>query len=251
MAPKRALVREPGDRYRGCISSHPLRDLVDLSLARRQHAEYCRTLAELGMEVMRIPRDDVHPDSCFVEDNAVIYGDRAIICSMAKESRRGEEVAIESALRGFMAVKRAMPPATVEGGDVVHLPDRLISGVTERTNKKGIEEMESWLGVRVDSIFDPNIVHLKSYVTYLGRKTMIATKAYANHPALSEFNLLIVPDNEMYAANTLTIDDLVLMPEGLHAAHSLVREAGFDVKPLAVSEFEKCEGALTCLSLLF
>ena len=88
-------------------------------------------------------------------------------------------------------------------------------------------------------------------MTYLGKKTMIVTKAYADHPALSGFNLIVVPNGDEYAANTLAIDDLVLMPEGFQAAHSLVREAGFDVKPLAVSEFEKCEGALTCLSLLF
>jgi len=251
MEPRRALVREPGNSYRGCISSHPLVHTVDVGLARRQHSEYCRTLAELGLEVLRLPRDDVRPDSCFVEDNAVIHGDRALICRMAKESRRGEEDAVEVSLRDHLRVRRAVAPATVEGGDVVHLTDRLISGVTERTNEEGIKQVSSWLGVKVDTIVDPRIVHLKSYVTYLGSNTMIVANEYAEHPALKGFNVLVVPEDEAYAANTLAIGENVLMPKGRRKAHVMVEEAGFDVIPLDVTEFEKCEGALTCLSLLF
>lgn len=201
--------------------------------------------------MLRLPRDDVRPDSCFVEDNAVIHGDRALICRMAKDSRRGEEDAVEAFLKDCMRVKRAEVPATVEGGDVVHLTDRLISGVTERTNDDGIKQMSSWLGVKVETIVDPGIVHLKSYVTYLGRNTMIATQEYVGHPALKGFNILVVPKEEAYAANTLAIGEVVLMPRGRHKAHAMVREAGFEVIPLDVSEFEKCEGALTCLSLPF
>lgn len=251
MMPKHSLVREPGDRYPGCISSHPLLHTVSVARARAQHAEYCRTLSELGIEVIHLPRDDERPDSCFVEDNAVIHGSKALICRMAKESRRGEETAVEAALREYLEVRRAEAPATVEGGDVIHLPDRLISGVTERTNREGVAQMEAWLGVPVETIVDPGIVHLKSYVTYLGGDTMIATRAYADHPVLEGFNVLVVPDEEWYAANTLALGDTVLMPSGRPRAHALVREAGFDVVPLDVSEFEKCEGALTCLSLLF
>jgi len=164
--PKHALVRQPGERYTGCISSHPLRHTVDVSLARDQHAKYCNTLKDLGIEVITLPRDDEHPDACFVEDNAVIHRGKALICRMAKESRRGEEGAVEKLLKEYMEVKRAVAPATVEGGDVIHLPDRLVSGVTERTNPGGIVQMEAWLGVAVNTIVDPRIVHLKSYVTY-------------------------------------------------------------------------------------
>ena len=170
---------------------------------------------------------------------------------MAKESRRGEEKAIEEVLKEYLMVKRAVDPATVEGGDVIHLPDRLISGVTQRTNQEGVNQMGNWLGVPVDTIINPNIVHLKSYVTYLGRNTMIVTKAYADHPTLQGYNVLVVPDEEGYAVNTLTIEDTVLMPSGHPRSQEMVREAGFEVVSLDVSEFEKCEGAVSCLSILF
>jgi dimethylargininase len=251
MVPRRALVREPGDSYPGCISSHPLRHTVDVSRARAQHALYCEALSELGLEVIRVPRDDLHPDSCFVEDNAVVHGGKALICRMARESRRGEEEGIEAALREHMHVKRAVAPATVEGGDVIHLPGRLISGLTQRTNLEGVAQMRKWLEIPVDTIEDPEIVHIKSYVTYLGRGTMIATGKYAVHPALEGFRVLVAPEGEEYAADTLAVGDSVMMPAGLPRAHEMVREAGFDVVPLDVSEFEKCEGAVTCLSILF
>ncbi len=251
MMPKRALVREPGDSYPGCISSHPLHHTVEVRRAREQHAGYCEALYELGLEVIRVPRDNQHPDSCFVEDNAVVHGGRALICRMAKESRREEVGGVEAVLEEHMPVKRAVAPATVEGGDVVHLPDRLVSGVTQRTNTDGVAQMRDWLGVRVDTIVDPGIMHLKSYVTYLGRGMVVSTRKYSGHPALRGLEVLLVPEGEQYAADTLAVGDTVLMAEGYPEAHEMVRDAGFEVVSLDVSEIQKCDGALTCLSILF
>lgn len=251
MEPRYALVRTPGDSYRSCLSTHPLHSTVSLELAREQHASYCETLSELGLEVIHVPRDDLHPDACFVEDNAVVHGGRALICRMAKESRRGEQPGVAAKLEALMPVRWAEEPATIEGGDVVHLDDRLISGITQRTNPDGVAQMEEWLGVPVSTIFDPGIMHLKSYVTYLGNGIAIATEKYSRHPALEGLHILIPPEGEEYAADTLAVGDTVLMAKGHDEAHRLVRDAGFDVIPMDVSEIEKCDGALTCLSILF
>ncbi len=251
LEPKHALVRDIGDRYKSCLSTHPLHSTLDIELARRQHAAYCEALSELGLEVIRVPRDDAHPDSVFVEDNVVAHCGKALICRMAKTSRRGEEVGVEEVLRQYMQVKRATSPATVEGGDVVHLEDRLISGISQRTNPEGIAQMQEWLGVPVSTIFDPGIMHLKSYVTYLGKGIMIATERYATHPALEGYQIIIPPSKDEYAADTLTVGDTVLMAEGYPEAKTMVEEAGFEVTTLNVSEIQKCDGALTCMSVLF
>jgi len=251
MEPRYALVRTPGDSYTSCLSSHPLHSTVSLELAREQHARYCETLSELGLEVIHVPRDDLHPDACFVEDNAVVHGGRALICRMARESRRGEQPGVAAKLEEFMSVRWAEEPATIEGGDVVHLDDRLICGITQRTNPDGMAQMKEWLGVPVSTIFDPGIMHLKSYVTYLGNGIAIATEKYSRHPALEGLHILIPPEGEEYAADTLAVGDTALMAEGHDEAHSLVRDAGFEVIPMDVSEIEKCDGALTCLSILF
>jgi dimethylargininase len=251
MEPRKALVRDIGDRYKNCLSTHPLHSTLDLKLAREQHIAYCRALEELGLEVIKVPRDDEHPDSVFVEDNVVVHNGKALICRMAKTSRRGEETGVEAVLKQYLKVKRATSPATVEGGDIVHLDDKLISGISQRTNLEGIAQMHEWLDVPIATIFDPSIMHLKSYVTYLGKGIMIATERYATHPAIEGFQVIIPPSRDEYAADTLAVGDTILMAEGYNEARQMVEEAGFDVVTLNVSEIQKCDGALTCMSVLF
>jgi len=251
MDPKHAIVRTPGNLYTSCLSEHPLHHTVSLKKAREQHAKYCETLSELGLEVIHVPRDDVFPDSCFVEDNAVVENGKALISRMAKESRRGEQPRVAAVLEEIMSIKWAEDPATIEGGDVVHAKGKLISAISLRTNLEGITQMKEWLDVPVATIFDPTIMHLKSYVTYLGKDIMIATEKYANHPALEGFNILIPPSEDEYAADTLSVGDTVLMAAGYDTAQLMVKEAGFDVISMEVSEIQKCDGALTCLSILF
>ena len=251
MNPKRAVTRTPGRSYVRCLSCHPMRHTIDLSKALEQHARYCETQRELGLEVLTLPPDEGNPDACFVEDAAVVHGDRALMCRTGAESRRSEVPAIEEVLKEHLAVRWAVAPATVEGGDVVHLDDRLLSGISQRTNAEGVEQMSAWLDVRVDTIVDPAIMHLKSYVTHLGGDTVISTSRYSGHSALSDLDVIIVPEGEEYAADTLAIGDAVLMPDGCPQSHRLVREAGFEVIPLDMSEIEKCDGAMTCLSILF
>jgi len=249
--PKRAITREPGARYAQCISCHPLKATIDLERAREQHRAYCAVLEELGLEVIRMSRDDINPDSCFVEDTAVVHGGRALACRPAVESRRGEAETVAELLDEYFELARARSPATIEGGDVIHMKDRLISGITQRTNNIGVQQMSDWLDVRVDTVEDKEIVHLKSYVTYIGRNTIVASDRFARHGAFAGLKVVKIPPDEAYAADALAVGDVVLMAAGRHASHMQVREAGFEVVPIDVSEFEKCEGAITCLSILF
>lgn len=248
--PKVAITREPGARYAHCVSCHPKKSTIDLDRAREQHNRYCAVLEDLGLEVIRMPRDDQNPDSCFVEDTAVVHGRRALMCRPALESRRGEVRAVAALLEDFLSIADARPPATVEGGDVIHTGDRLVSGVTQRTNVEGVEQMAEWLNVRVDAIRDPGIVHLKSYATFIGKGTVVASDRFAEHDAFTGLRVVRIPEEEAYAADALAIGDVVLMASGRTASHKLVREEGFEVVPVDVSEFEKCEGAITCLSIL-
>ena len=251
MQVRRAIVREPGASYSKCISSHPQRHTIDLGLARTQHSEYCRVLSEFGLDIIRLPRDDAHPDSCFVEDNAVVHRGKALICRMAKEARRGEEALVENALGDHLRTKKAEAPATIEGGDVIHLPDRLIAGVTQRTNESGVEQMAHWLDVKVDTITDEGIVHLKSYVNYLKEGSVISTARFASHRALAGLQKLVVPDEDWYSANNLVVNGTAITPKGFPGTERLLKASGLDVVALDMSEFPKCEGAMTCLSILF
>lgn len=248
---KRAIVRPPSKRYRKCISSHPLLYELDFNLALTQHEKYCNTLSELGLDVIKLSPEDDYPDSCFVEDTVILHDDKAAIARPAKESRQGEETSIEEVLRDYKQTRRIEAPGTIEGGDVIHLDDSLISGLTQRTNIDGVDQTASWLGVKIDVIKDPSIIHLKSYVTYVGVDTFVTTRHFVEHPLLTNYSKIIIPEHEAYAANTLTCNGSVLVSARHVDSIQLLKDAGFDVIPHDVSEFEKCEGALTCLSIIF
>ena len=251
MFPKHALVRPPGRKYRNCISLHPLRHTIDLPRALKQHEEYCQTLKDLGLELIKMPANDEHPDSCFVEDTAIIHKGKALITRLAKESRRGEEDSVAHILKDYLKIKKATPPATIEGGDVVHLPTQLLIGISQRTNTHGINQLKEWLDTPVATITDKTMIHLKSYISYIGKGTIITTQKYAHHPLLHKYRKIITTRNEHYTANTLIVKDTVIIPQNHPTTQKLIKEYGFDVVPLNITEFQKCEGALTCLSLIF
>lgn len=251
MRARRALVREPGSGFSRCISTHPMRHTIDVGRARAQHAIYVSTLEDLGLEVIRIGRDDSLPDSCFVEDTAVVHGAKALVSRPAKEARRRETEAVMSVLSQHLGVRAAEEPATVEGGDVLHLEGRLVCGLTKRTNREGARQLSDWLEVRVDTIEDPSIMHLKSHVSHIDGDRVLVTRAFARNPALDGLDKLVVPEGEEYAANVLSADGTVVMPKGYPATESLLRRHGVEVVALEMTEFPKCDGAMTCLSILF
>ena len=251
MKAKKAIVREPSISYTQCVSSHPLHHTVNLEKAKQQHINYCDVLSSLGLELIKLPPKKEYPDSCFVEDTAVVFGKRAFITRMGVQSRHGEDKEVEEALKEYFATKRATEPATIEGGDVLHLPNRLICGITQRTNELGTEQMKDWLQIKVDTINNPNIVHLKSYMKYLGKNTMIISDEYENQPLIQDLTLLSIPKRESYSVNCLSIGSTVIMSNNFSYAQNIVSDAGFEVIPIEMSEFEKCQGSLTCLSILF
>jgi dimethylargininase len=201
--------------------------------------------------VIRLDSLNTHPDSCFVEDTAVIHNGKAVIANLCPKSRKGEELSIARVLEEFFPCKTVTPPSTLEGGDVIHLPDRLVSGVSQRTTSEAVRQMARWLNVRVDTIADPQVIHLKSHATYIGNNTILSTSRFIDHPAFGGMEGIEVPVKESYAANALSVGGTVLMSKGHPKTIEKVEDAGFEVIVLDMSEFEKCEGALTCLSLLF
>lgn len=247
----RALVREPGQTFTRCISSHPMRHTIDIGRARAQHAQYVKTIMDLGLDVIRLPRDDGLADSCFVEDTVVVHADRALVCRPAEVSRRGETSAVEAALSEYLSVDRASGSATVEGGDILHLGDRLVCGVTRRTNIEGVLQLRRWLNVTVDTIEDPDIMHLKSYVSSVDSGRILVSRRYEDRPVFEGLEKLVVPDSEEYAANVLSVNGTVVMPKGFPETRAVLEKAGVSVIALEMTEFPKCDGAMTCLSILF
>jgi dimethylargininase len=227
-----------------------MRDQLDIQRARTQHKKYCSVLEELGLELIVLESEPSFPDCCFVEDTAIVRGNKSFIARLGAAERQGEETAVADVLRRYTTMRRAEAPATIEGGDVIHLPDSLLIGVGQRTNREGFRQLSDSLEIRTESVEDPRIFHLKSDVTYLGSDTLLTTARFAKHEELQGFNLLHVPAGEEYGANTLTVGERVLMSSRHKKTLDVVKQAGFHPLPIDMSEFEKCDGAITCLSIV-
>jgi dimethylargininase len=253
----RALVRPPGDNFAAGLTTAGL-GAPDLALARGQHEAYVRTLEACGLAVTRLPADETHPDSTFVEDTALVTACGALLTRPGAESRRGEIAAVARALEVFFPAaetETTHAPGTLDAGDVCEADGHFFIGVSERTNDEGARQLADWLAWRgftsatVDIRATPGLLHLKSGLAHLGGRRLLAVDALVGHPALAGWEVLRAPVGEDYAANCVRVNEVVLAPAGFPKAAALLRSAGLRVVALDVSEFRKMDGGLSCLSL--
>ncbi len=247
-----ALVRPPGESFCRAISSSAAQ--IDVALARRQHAEYCQALRAAGLSVEVLPADERFPDSCFMQDPAVVIAGRAIIGRPGAESRRGEEAALIAALADRFPLHRIAAPGTLEGGDVLILPDRVVVGRSARTNAAGIAQLAVALsdtGLPVYAAPVEGYLHLLTAVTRLDDGSLLAVEGWPLPAPLAGLKVLAVPQAEAYAANVLAIGTRVIMPAGYPRVAAMLTAHGFEVLPVPMSEFAKADGGVTCLSLVW
>jgi dimethylargininase len=249
------VVRPPVKGITKCVSTHPLRHTVSYDLAVKQHENYVKILREEGIEVYKLPPLEEHPDSVFIQDTGVVrYPSKsALIARFGEPSRRGEEVSVREFLRGMgFTVVDVKEPATLEGGDVLVTKEGVIFvGVTSRTNLQGVEALRRFFKeYKVISVPTDKVFHLLAAVNYIGNKTLVIVPELVDPSYFTGFKLIRIPLEEAYAANMLYLgDNKVLVPEGYPKTSEILKREGYRVIEVDVSEFRKCDGGVTCLSL--
>ena len=230
----------------------------DLAIALGQHEAYCRALERCGLAITRLAPDPHHPDSTFVEDTAILTSRGAILTRPGAASRAGEVAAIRPALAKFFSEFREITaPGTVDGGDICEAGDHFFIGISARTNEAGADQLAEFLtalgftSAAVDIRGISSILHLKSGLTWLGGRRLIVIDALAGHSAFRGYEIIRVAKEEEYAANCIRVNDFVLLPAGFPKLQSTLEAAGDRIIPLAMSEFQKLDGGLSCLSLRF
>jgi dimethylargininase len=249
----KAIVRRPGPEFSSGITTASL-GLPDFELALEQHARYCETLEDCGLELLILESDPIHPDCPFVEDTAIVTEHVAVIARPGAERRRGEEQAVEEILSIHKPIERIEPPGTLDGGDVLQVGKRIFVGLSERTNYEGTRQLGSILdrhGYAAKVIPVGEMLHLKSGVNHAGGDALAITGGFAALDIFSGFDLVHVPEDESYAANCLFVNGRLLVAKGFPRALAAFRELGREIVELDVSEFRKMDGGLTCLSIRF
>jgi dimethylargininase len=249
---KFALVRPVPDSYDHCVRNNTER--IDVELAKLQHTDYCKALQRLGLKLVWVERDDSLPDSCFVEDTALVLGEKAIMCNMSVGSRAPEVAGVARVLEKLKQVHYIKPPAMIDGGDVLRAEDRVFVGLSARTNAGAVSQLRQLLkdtSLQVIPVKVRNVLHLKSACTYLGSNYVILSKGNFDVNVLSGFAKITVPSEDEYAADCLAINGTIFMSKGYPRTKRLTEDEGLQVEELDLSEFRKGEGALTCLSIIW
>lgn len=254
---KRAIVKPPSKSFPFGITTSNL-GAPDYRLALRQHEAYCKALEKCGLLLTRLEPTLLYPDSTFVEDTAIVTSSCAVIMRPGAVKRRGEVPAIANVIpRFFERMDTIQPPGRIDGGDICQIETHFFIGLSKRTNKDGARQLTAFLeangftasNIELNKV--SGLLHLKSGLAYLGDGQVLVTKALARHPAFKKFEVTVVPSDEEYAANCIRVNDYVLIAAGFSKVKELIERLGYKTLELEMSEFQKMDGGLSCLSLRF
>ena len=251
------IVKIPCPSVCNGITSAPELGKPVYEKALEQHAAYIEALKKCGVNVTVLPADDRFPDSCFVEDVAVVTRKCAIVTNPGAATRNGETAAIVPVLEKFYAKENIhfiKAPGTLEGGDIMMVGDTFYAGRSARTNDEGIRQFGEILagyGFACEAVPLEKVLHLKTGVNYLENNNMLASGEFTDKPCFASYNKTQIPESEAYAANCIWVNGTVLIPEGYPAVKAAVEGMGYPVLTVDTSEFRKIDGGLSCLSLRF
>jgi len=247
------FVRTPSNSYARCVSSHPQRDSIDVTLAKEQHREYVSIIREAGIKVLELPPLEEFPDSVFACDSALLGKRTCVIGRFGEKTRRGEEEALVKELGHFGNVvgelKYVLAPGTLEGGDVLVTEQGVFVGESTRTNAEGIRQLsEHMRNMKVRSI-KSDTFHMLCGCSYLSEGSMLIVPELLNPNSFPGFRFVSLPEEESYASEVLYLGQgRVLIPAGYPKATTKLKEAGYRPVEVELSEFNKGDGGVSCLS---
>lgn len=249
-----AIVRKPGKAMIKGLTTANLGSPI-YHKAIKQHMAYVNALKNCGLKVLELEADENFPDSTFVEDTALLTPYCAIITYPGAVTRRGEIVEMKKNIRKYYNTEEEIiHPGTVEAGDIMMVGTHFYIGISERTNLIGAEQLIRILnkyGMTGSIVPLEKVLHLKTGLSYLENNVLVASGEFLTNAAFKKYDLIEVPESESAAANCIWVNDKVLLPKGYPVTKQKIKDAGYEIIELDISEFAKLDGGLSCLSLRF
>lgn len=223
--------------------------------ALEQHNNYIQALRQCDVDVTILPPSEAYPDSVFVEDPVLCTPHCVVLNRTGAESRRGETALIADTVRRFYdKVESIQAPGTIEAGDIMMVGTHFYIGHSARTNPEGARQMIAILekyGMSGSIVPLEKVLHLKTGLSYLENNNLLAAGEFVTKPEFQKFNIIEIPESEAYAANSIWVNDRVIMPAGYPTALAKVKALGYAVIEVDTSEFRKIDGGVSCMSLRF
>jgi dimethylargininase len=242
----------------------------NLEIARQEHDALVKMIRQSGAEV--IYHSDPQPgraDAIFAFDPALVTDHGAVILSMGKQQRRGEEAAMARKFEssGVPILYTLHDEARAEGGDLLWVDhDTLAVGQGFRTNSEGLRQLREALepiGVTVIAVELPYYrgpeacLHLLSLISIVDELTAVVYPELMAVPFWQElrrrdFRLIEVPEEEFLTMgpNVLALaPGNCIMLEGNPVTKRRLEDAGMNVMTYKGNEISlKAEGGATCLT---
>ncbi|CAB3375126.1 N(G),N(G)-dimethylarginine dimethylaminohydrolase 1 isoform X2 [Cloeon dipterum] len=236
---------------------------IDLEEARRQHEALCRLLRELGVDVVELPPDELHPECVFVEDTAVICNGVALITRPGAPHRQGEVDTVRAVLKkelGLPIVEISDEAAKLDGGDVLFTGREFFVGLSEWTNEAGARALAASFpefSVTPIKVSEPR--HLKALVSMAAPDVLCVSKGAASQEVLRRiereasfsYQTLTVPEDS--AANVLSVNGTLIHRSAAEAPETCKHLEGkpeLQRRQLSVSELAKVGAGLSSCCLL-
>jgi dimethylargininase len=251
MTSQQALVRRPSPHLADGIVTHIERAPIDTDLAVAQWEQYVEALRRHGWATTEVPPAPDCADSAFVEDTMVVFRNVAVIALPGAEARRAETTAAAATIESLgYSINRIRPPGTLDGGDVLKIGDTVYVGRGGRTNAEGVRQLREILepiGATVIGVPLTKVLHLKSAVTALPDGTVIGWQPVVDQPTM--FNRFLPTPEESGAHVVLLGGSRLLMADSCPRTAELFSGLGYEPVTVDISEYEKLEGCVTCLSV--
>ncbi len=248
---KNAIIRKPNKSIQNGLSSQKLHP--NYEIIKEEHHNYVKAINEAGLKITLLEPLEEYPDSIFVEDPVLTYKSNVIILNPADPSRNGEKNIIINEIKHLFNNIFVVEDGFVEGGDILNINNHFIIGLSDRTNKMGAKNLSiilQKLGATVEICKTPNdILHFKSECSVLDDDVILVSNRMAQLDYLkSNYHLIKLPIGEEGAANSLRINDKLLLPSGFVKAEEILSKK-YNIIKVKVEEIAKVDAGLSCMSL--
>ena len=248
---KNIIIRKPNKSVQKALSSQNINPVFDNIL--KEHDSYVKVMNKLDLKVNLLEPLENFPDSIFVEDPALIYKTNCIILNPSDSSRNGEKIIIRKEIKKFFENLYFIENGFIEGGDILNINNHFIIGLSNRTNKSGADNLSKILhslGASVSICETPkSVLHFKSECSLIDDDVILVSNKMAKLEYLkSNYNLIELPIGEEGAANSLRINDKLLIPDGFSKAEEILSK-NYDIIKIKVNEINKVDAGLSCMSL--
>ena len=251
----RAFTRAVSPRLAECQLTHQDRVPIDAAKAAEQHSAYEAALRDAGFEIVRLPELADDPDAVFVEDTALLLDGHAVITRPGAASRIGEIESTAAGLAPHFELHR-IDSGHLDGGDVLRIGQTIYVGQSTRTDAQGIDSLSKLLGPLGFEVVQAELrdcLHLKTGATFAGADASGTPVLLYSEQSVDPTQFRYVEPlavAEVAAANCVLAGQRLILPVGNPRTVEMLRSRGFHVVEVHVSELQKAEAGVTCMSLI-